>query len=53
MDVLTVDQDALRLLVIEIKLYINQRLYQQGAITEEMYGRAKEMILKEGAVRAY
>lgn len=33
-------------LEVEIKLLINLRLYEQGNITEEMYVRAKEMILR-------
>jgi uncharacterized protein YqgQ len=33
-------------LEIEIKLHINKRLYEKGLITEEMYTRAKEIILK-------
>lgn len=33
-------------LEIEIKLLINLRLYENGSITEEMYTRAKEMIIK-------
>ena len=33
-------------LEIEIKLHINKRLYEIGLITEEMYNRAKELILK-------
>jgi len=31
---------------IEVKLHINKRLYEMGLITEEMYIRAKEFILK-------
>ena len=33
-------------LEVEIKLHINKRLYELGLITEEMYTRAKEIILK-------
>jgi hypothetical protein len=32
---------------VEIKLHINKRLYELGLITEEMYTRAKEFILKD------
>ena len=38
---------AFKELEIEIKLHINKRLYAIGLITEEMYRRAKEIILKE------
>ena len=48
-DKLMVNEDALKLVVIEIKLHVNQKLYEKGAITEEMYTRAKEMILKAAA----
>lgn len=41
-----INQEAMKLVVIEIKLHINQRLFEQGYITEEMYTRAKEIILK-------
>ena len=44
---ITVNEAALDLAIVEIKLRINQRLYQKGALTEEMYTRAKELILKE------
>ena len=37
---------ALQSVVIEIKLHINQKLYQAGAITEEMYTKAKDLILR-------
>ena len=36
-------------LVVEIKLSINHRLFEQGYITEEMYSRAKELIIKQAA----
>ncbi len=32
--------------IIEIKLAVNKNLYEKGFITEEMYTKAKEMILK-------
>ena len=44
-----VNEDAVKLVVIEIKLHINRNLYSKGFITEEMYVKAKEMILKESA----
>ena len=45
-DKLTINEDALGLIVVEIKLHVNQKLYNKGVITEEMYARAKELILK-------
>ena len=33
-------------ILLETKLLINQRLYDKGAITEEMYTRAKEIFIK-------
>ena len=42
----TINEAALKPAITEIKLHINQKLYQKGAITEEMYTRAKELILK-------
>jgi hypothetical protein len=42
-----VNEVALKLVMIEVKLHINQKLYQKGAITEEMYTKAKELILKD------
>ena len=38
--------DMTKPLTIEIKLHINERLFEQGAITEEMYIKAKAFILK-------
>ena len=32
-----------------IKLSINRRLFEKGCITEEMYIRAKELIIKKSA----
>jgi hypothetical protein len=46
MDKYTINNDALSDFIIEIKLRINHNLYSKGAITEEMYIRAKELILK-------
>lgn len=43
---LTINENALQTIIIEIKLHINQQLYQKGALTEEMYVKAKELILK-------
>ena len=33
----------------EIKLSVNRRLFEQGRITEEMYIKAREIILKQAA----
>jgi len=33
-------------LLTEIKLSVNNRLYEQGYITEEMYSRAREIIVR-------
>ena len=49
----TINEAALKLAIIEIKLHINRKLYQKGALTEEMYTRAKEMILKGDASDTY
>jgi hypothetical protein len=40
------DSKVVKNALIEIKLYINQQLYNKGAITEEMYIKAKERIIK-------
>ncbi|MCL2499155.1 MAG: hypothetical protein FWE90_02340 [Defluviitaleaceae bacterium] len=37
----------------EVKLHVNRRLYQKGVITEEMYVKAKEIILKGKAGITY
>ena len=31
---------------LELKLHINKRLYERGVLTEEMYTRAKKIILE-------
>ena len=38
--------ECTRELEVEIKLHINKSLYEMGLITEKMYTRAKEIILK-------
>ena len=45
----TYKQEAMTALTIEIKLSINNSLFEKGYITEEMYTRAKELILKQAA----
>jgi len=40
-----INQEKLHEVEIEIKLHINQRLYEKGLITEEMYAQAKNYIL--------
>ena len=37
---------AMNALLVEIKLSINRRLFEKGYITEEMYIKAKEIIIK-------
>ena len=44
-----VKADAMSALVIEIKLFIIRRLFEQGYITEQMHIRAKEIIVKQAA----
>jgi len=36
---------------IEVKLFINKNLYLGGSITEEMFEKAKDMILKQGMAK--
>ena len=42
----TINEAAMKRVLIEIKLKVNQELYRRNAITEEMYSKAKELILK-------
>lgn len=42
----TINEEKLELAILEIKLHINRNLYEKGAITQEMYTKAKELILK-------
>ena len=41
-----INEAALNLAIIEVKLTVNRKLYERGAITAEMYQKAKELILK-------
>ena len=41
-----INETALTLAIIEVKLAVNRRLYERNAITEEMYLKAKELILR-------
>ena len=50
---MTVNESALELAIVEIKLHVNQKLFQKGALTEEMYTRAKDMILKDAGSGGY
>lgn len=43
---MVLDKEAVKIVIIEVKLHVNQRLFEQGYITEEMYTKAKEIILK-------
>ena len=38
-------KSAVKKLEIELKLHINKKLYEKGLITEEMYIKAKQMII--------
>jgi len=42
-----VNDAAMKLLITEIKLHINHKLYHKGALTGEMYVRARDLILKQ------
>lgn len=37
---------AMNTFLIEVKLSINHKLFEKGYITEEMYTKAKELIIK-------
>jgi hypothetical protein len=39
---------AIKSMILEIKLFINRRLFEKGALTEEMYIKARELIIKNG-----
>lgn len=39
--------EAVASAIIAIKMSVNQRLYEKGVLTEEMYTRAKDIILKD------
>jgi len=41
--------NAMNVLIVEVKLSVNRRLFEQGYITEEMYNKAKELIIKQVA----
>ncbi len=43
-----IDEAAVTDMLVATKLCINRRLYEKKLITEEMYARAVEVILKEG-----
>jgi hypothetical protein len=43
---ISINEDAVKTAIIAVKLSINQRLYNLGSLTEEMYTRAKDIILK-------
>ncbi len=40
------DEQQQKLLTMEIKLQLNKRMYEKGHITEDMYRKATELILK-------
>lgn len=37
---------AMKQFEIQLKIFVNQRLYEKGTITQEMYIKAKEYIMK-------
>lgn len=39
--------NELQIIDVEVKLYVNQRLFEKGHISEEMYTKAMLIILKE------
>jgi len=41
--------DKINTFLTEIKLSVNHRLFEKGHITEEMYVKAKELIIKQAA----
>ena len=41
------NEETVKTAIIAIKMRINQRLYEKGALTEEMYTRAKDIIIKD------
>lgn len=43
----TITSNEVASAIIAIKMSVNQRLYEKGLITEEMYTRAKDIILKD------
>ena len=45
-DDITIKQAEMKKFENELKILINQRLYDKGHITSEMYSKAKAMILK-------
>lgn len=42
----TINENALKLAIIEIKLYVNRRLFEKGVLTKELYMKANDFILK-------
>lgn len=42
----TKEDKAMNTFLIEVKLSINHKLFEKGYITEEMYTKAKELIIK-------
>ena len=47
---LTIRKPEMQQLENEIKLLVNQRLYDKGYITSEMYSKAKSLILKSASL---
>jgi len=40
---------AMNTFLVEVKLSVNHKLFEKGYITEEMYTKAKEIIIKQAA----
>lgn len=43
----TIDEKILKEILVQIKLNINESLYKDGHISEIMYEKAKELIIKD------
>ena len=43
------NEQAMNTFLVEVKLSINHKLFEKGHITEEMYVKAKELIIKQAA----
>lgn len=44
---MTINNNEMQQFLTEVKLHINQQLYNNGHITQEMYVKAKDMILRQ------
>lgn|GEM_PF-1658239 len=46
-ETMTIQETAMKQLETEVKLCINKQLYEEGLITEDMYIKAKNIILSK------